>query len=243
MKLARRYQRWIFSLLEPYIGSRVFEVGSGIGTMTQSLLERAELVFGIEPNEACSGPLLEAVGNHPRFVFRPWHIEECDIDLLLRQAFDTVVCVNVLEHIEDDAHALRLLGSVVAGQGGRVVLLVPAVPAAYGPLDAALGHHRRYTRRVLADAIERAGLTPRVVRYSNLIGLLGWYYNSRVSRIAQHSDRQIQIFDTLIAPWASQLERVVRPPLGMSLVAVADNGPMARVPIRTIAHEPAAAAG
>jgi SAM-dependent methyltransferase len=243
MKLARRYQRWVYSLLEPYVGSRVFEVGSGIGTMTQPLLERAELVFGIEPNEACNGPLLAAVGTHPRFVFRPWHIEACDIDLLLKHAFDTVVCVNVLEHIEDDVHALKVFGSVVAAQAGCVLLLVPAVPAAYGPLDAALGHHRRYTRRGLSDVIERAGLTPRVVRYSNFIGLLGWYYNAKISRIAQHSDTQIQIFDTFVAPWASHLERIIHPPLGLSLIAVADSGPMARVPLRPMAQEPAAAAG
>jgi SAM-dependent methyltransferase len=243
MKLARRYQQWVYSLLEPYIGSRVFEVGSGIGTMTQPLLERAELVFGIEPNEACNGALLAAVGTHPRFVFRPWHIEACEIDLLLKQAFDTVVCVNVLEHIEDDVHALKLFGSVVAARAGCVLLLVPAVPAAYGPLDAALGHHRRYTRRGLTDVIERAGLTPRVVRYSNFIGLLGWYYNAKISRIAKHSDTQIQMFDTLVAPWASHLERIIHPPVGLSLIAVADSGPMARVPLRPMAQEPAAAAG
>ena len=243
MRMAQRYQRWIFSLLQPYLGSRIFEVGCGIGTMTQALLERAELVFGIEPNTACAGPLLETLGTHPRFVFKPWHIEDCNIDLLLSQAFDTVVCVNVLERIEDDASALKLFGAVVAAQAGRVVLLVPAVPAAYGPLDEALGHHRRYTRRSLADLVERAGLTPRVIHYSNLIGLLGWYYNARVSRIARHSDHQIQLFDTLVAPWAGRVEQLIRPPLGLSLLAVADSGSAARVPVRVLVREPAAAAG
>jgi hypothetical protein len=95
----------------------------------------------------------------------------------------------------------------------------------------------------LTDVIERAGLTPRVVRYSNFIGLLGWYYNAKISRIAQHSDAQIQIFDTFVAPWASHFERIIHPPLGLSLIAVADSGPMARVPLRPMAQEPAAAAG
>lgn len=243
MKMARRYQRWIVSLLQPHIGSRVLEVGCGIGTVTEALLERADLVFGVERNEACIGPLLAAVGHNPRFALNGCSFDECDIDLLLRQAFDTVVSVNLLEQIEDDVHALRMFGSLVAEQAGCVVLLVPAVPAAYGPVDAALGHYRRYTRRSLADAIERAGLTPRVIRYSNLIGLLGWLYNARVAKIAEHSDTQIQIFDTLVAPWASRVERVITPPIGLSLLAVADGGPMARVPIRAISRAPAAAAG
>ena len=240
--MAHRYQRWIISLLSPYIGSRVLEVGCGIGTVTEALLDRADLVFGIERNEACIGPLLAAVGANPRFVLKACSLEECDIGLLLRQAFDTVVCVNHLENIQDDANALRIFGSFVAEQAGRVVLLVPAVPAAYGPFDAALGRCRRYTRRSLADAIERAGLTPRVIQYSNLVGLLGWFYNARVAQIAEQSDTQVKMFDTLVAPWASVAERVIRPPIGLSLLAVADGGPMARVPV-PVMSQPAAAAG
>ena len=148
--------------------------------------------------------------------------------------------MNRFEEIEDDANALRIFGSLVAEQAGRVVMLVPAVPAAYGPFDAALGSCRRYTRRSLADAIERAGLTLRVIRYSNLVGLLGWLYNARVAKVAEQSDRQIRMFDTWVAPWASAVERVLSPPIGLSLLAVADGGPMARLPVLS---RPAAAAG
>ena len=213
--------RRIFPLLEPHIGSRVFEVGCGTGTLTQPLLERAELVFGIEPDEACRGPLLDAVGSHPRFVFRPWRLEDCNIELLLSQGFDTVVCISELEHLEDDASAMKLFGAVVAAQAGRVVLLVPA---RLGGQNGSPLPHRCYTRRGLAELIERAGLRPRVIRYANLIGLLGWYYK-------------------LIFPSATRVEEVIGPPLGLSLLAVADSGGMARVAVAVTAPQPVTAPG
>ena len=213
--------RRIFPLLEPHIGSRVFEVGCGTGTLTQPLLERAQLVFGIEPDEACRSALLDAVGSHPRFVFRPWRLEDCNIELLLSQAFDTVVCISELEHLEDDASAMKLFGAVVAAQAGRVVLLVPT---RLGGQNASPLSHRYYTRRGLAELIERAGLRPRVIRYANLIGLLGWYYK-------------------LIFPSATRVEEVIGPPLGLSLLAVADSGGMARVAVTVTAPQPVTAPG
>jgi SAM-dependent methyltransferase len=242
MKRARHYQRWVFSLLAPYIGSRVLEIGCGVGALTEALLDRADLVVGVEPNGACIAPLLSSVGTNPRFVLNARAIAECDLHQLLRQSFDTVVCVNRLEKIEDDANALRTYGSLVAEQAGRVVVLVPAVPAAYGPFDAALGSCRRYTRRSLADVLERAGLAPRVMQYSNLVGLLGWMYNARVSRAAELGDREIRMFDTWVAPWAAPVERLLSPPVGLSLLAVADGGPMARAPVPML-PQPVAAEG
>jgi SAM-dependent methyltransferase len=213
--------RRVFPLLEPYVGSRVFEVGCGTGTLTGRLLERAELVFGIEPDETCRDALLGAVGSHPRFVFRPWRLQDCNVELLLSQAFNTVVCVSELEHIEDDASAMKLFGALVAAQAGRVVLLVPARLRGWNgsPLPP-----RYYTRRGLAALIERAGLTPRVIRYANLIGLLGWYC-------------------TLIFPSATRVEEVIGPPLGLSLLAVADSGGTARVPVTVASPRPVTAPG
>ena len=216
--------RRVFPLLEPYVGSRVFEVGCGTGALTERLLARAELVFGIESDEACRDALLGAVGSHPRFVFRPWRLQDCNVELLLGQAFDTVVCVYELEHVEDDASAIKLFGAVVAAQAGRVVLLVPAPPPAFAFRNVLRNPQRYYTRRGLAELIERAGLTPRVIRYANLIGLLGWYYKA-------------------IFPPATRVEEVIGTPLGLSLLAVADTGGSARKPVTVGAPRPVTAPG
>src|SRR5438874_4559941 len=167
MSEAHRYHAHVFGLFRPYVGSRVLEVGSGIGTMTRSLLDVGAHVVGIEPNPACAARALDALGSHPRFELRMCHVEECDRAALARERFDTVACSNVLEHIEDDVAALQLFRDIVAPTNGHVLIFVPAVQAAYGPLDAELGHHRRYLKRSLARAFGAAGLDIDLLKYTN----------------------------------------------------------------------------
>jgi SAM-dependent methyltransferase len=194
-------------------------VGSGIGTMSRRLADAADLVVGLEPNINCVSRLQDAMRGHPRFVLRVSNLEDCDRAELASHRFDTVVCVNVLEHIEDDAGALRMFKDVLV-PNGRVLIFVPAVPAAYGPLDAELGHHRRYSKPTLARVFADAGLDLLTLRYTNPIGLLGWMYNAHISKSAAHSLTQVRLFETLVAPWALPLERLISPPIGLSLVAV-----------------------
>ena len=219
MQEARRYAEHVFGLVRPFIGRRVLEVGSGIGTMTTRLVDTADFVLGIEPNPNCVSRIQEAMRSHPRFTLRTCHFEECDTSELASLRFDSVLCVNVLEHIADDAGALRAFKEILA-PGGRVLVFVPAVQAAYGPLDAELGHHRRYSKRSLRGAFEAAGLELIRLRYTNPIGLAGWMYNAHISKSTAHSLSQVKLFETLVAPWALPLERLLPPPIGLSLVAV-----------------------
>jgi len=220
MSEAVRYQTHVFELLRPHVGSRVLEVGCGIGTMSRRLVDGAERLVCIEPNVNCAARAREVLDDDPRITLRVCHLEECSRTELQQQRFDTIVCVNVLEHIEDDIRALRLFHDVVAPAGGRVVIFVPAVQAAYGPLDAALGHHRRYSKRSLGRAFSDAGLDLVTMKYTNPMGLLGWMYNAHISRATEHTREQIRLFERFVAPWALPLERLVSPPLGLSLFAV-----------------------
>jgi 2-polyprenyl-3-methyl-5-hydroxy-6-metoxy-1,4-benzoquinol methylase len=219
MQEATRYGAHVYELIKNYVGSRVLEVGSGIGTISRRLVDDAELVVGIEPNPNCIGPLTEAMGGHPRFVLKACHLEECDRGELAARRFDTVVCVNVLEHIEDHVEALKIFRETIV-RNGHVVIFVPAVPAAYGPLDAELGHYRRYAKADLARAFAAAGLRVLKLRYTNPIGLAGWMYNSHVTGSRAHSPYQVKLFDRLIAPWALPIDRLIAPPIGLSLVGV-----------------------
>jgi len=221
MRLANQYNDWIARQIRPYCGQRILEVGAGIGNITSRLLTHARTLCALEPNPACFESLRQSFDG-PGFECHPWRLEDCEIEFAIRRGIDTVVCVNVLEHVEDDQAALQRLHGMLKPSAGRLILVVPAVPAAYGPIDAALGHHRRYSRSGLRSALERAGFCAQVLRYSNAIALLGWFFNAHVSRRLQQSDAQIRIFDRLIVPWYSRLEHLVAPPLGLSLLAVAD---------------------
>jgi cyclopropane fatty-acyl-phospholipid synthase-like methyltransferase len=220
MSEARRYAAHLFALMAPFIGSRVLEVGAGIGTMSQRLVEIADVVVGIEPNVACATRARAVMEGADRFQLIARHLEECDRAELNAHRFDTIVCSNVLEHIQDDVHALAMFRDIVASTTGRVLIFVPASQAAYGSLDVAMGHHRRYTKPMLREKFQAAGLDLIALKYSNPIGLLGWLYNVRIKRATAHSLAQIRAFERFVAPWALPLERIVTPPLGLSLLAV-----------------------
>jgi 2-polyprenyl-3-methyl-5-hydroxy-6-metoxy-1,4-benzoquinol methylase len=216
---AHRYGEHVFELFRPFVGRRVLEVGAGIGTMSKKLVRTADVVIGVEPNTNCVARLQAAMGAEPKFTMLSCHLEECDRGDLRQKRLDTVYCVNVLEHIQDDIAALTMFRDVIV-PGGHVLIYVPAVPAAYGPLDAELGHHRRYSKRTLAAAFGAANLQLMLLKYANPIGLIGWMYNSHVTKARHHSVEQVKLFERFVAPWALPLERLIPPPIGSSLVAV-----------------------
>ncbi|HTD26018.1 MAG TPA: methyltransferase domain-containing protein, partial [Candidatus Elarobacter sp.] len=131
--------------------------------------------------------------------------------------FDTVVCANVLEHVADDAASLRAMRALLA-PGGRVVLIVPALHALYGTIDAAIGHHRRYTREEIDAKLHAAGLEVEHVSYFNLLGMVGWWLNARVLKRRSVPGLQARLNDRLVP--LLRLERRLKPPIGMSLLAV-----------------------
>jgi len=222
MSEAVRYQAHVFGLVRPHLGAHVLEVGCGIGTMSRQILETSgqlRLVC-IEPNANCAWRAREELRGQERVTIRMCHLEDCDRLELGQQQFDTIVCVNVLEHIEDDIRALTLFREVVDGTGGQVLIFVPAMQGIYGPHDAALGHHRRYSKGSLTAAFTAAGLDVVTMKYTNPIGLLGWMYNLYISGNTEHTSHQVRFFDRFVAPWALPLERLVTPPIGLSLFAV-----------------------
>jgi len=110
--------------------------------------------------------------------------------------------------------------AAVIAPGGSIILLLPAFPALYGPIDRNLGHCRRYRRRDLARLASAAGLRVRRARFMNTIGFFGWWINARVLRRDTQSAAQIAFFDRVLVPLMSRLENVAAPPFGQSLFAV-----------------------
>lgn len=218
MTRAKNYFAWQSRLVVRELGQRVVEVGCGIGNFTGLLLDR-DLVVALDREEACVRSLRE------RFPGRSnLHVLTCEAGSgafrdLARFRPDSVVCVNVLEHIEDDGAALRAMAEILV-PGGVIVLLVPAFDALYGPIDRNLGHYRRYRRGTLVGLARAAGLEIRKLHYVNAAGFFGWWVNARVLKRETQSDGQIAIFDRWMVPVLSALEGAVPPPFGQSLLVV-----------------------
>ena len=156
---ARRLGDWMFEQFAPYVGPEAVEIGAGIGTYSERLLEAGvERLLALEPEAGCTRRLRERFGADPRVTVSADLLPGSpELEARAGRA-DLVVCQNVLEHIADDYGAVADMGRALR-PGGHLSLLVPAHPRLYGPLDAAYGHHRRYTRERLRDVVRgrRAG--------------------------------------------------------------------------------------
>ena len=219
MALARRYNRWQYEMVAPYLGKRICELGSGIGNMSELILEtNPELLVVSDTEPFYLARLRERFRERP--TVRVEHLELPDASAHGRLGglgIDTVIALNVFEHIRDDLGALKTARDLIVGPG-RVILLVPAVKSLYGSLDVELGHHRRYTAEAVRALFGNAGMRLEALRYFNLVGCLGWWFNARVVRSRRIPRSQLQFFDRLVP--LLRLESVLELPVGQSLIAV-----------------------
>jgi len=219
MTKAVNYLRWQVDLFKRYVSGNLLEIGGGIGNFTPALSRQSESVVSIEPDPFCFKKLQEATSSLENVTIHNVKAEQLDDHIPSNYQADTVVCLNVLEHIEDDLAAVRLFQRRLH-VGGTMILMVPAVEWLYGDIDKSVGHYRRYSRRGLRSLVLKAGLQIETLKYFNLVGLLGWLWNVKVAVKKKQSDSQILIFDRFIVPWLSVVEKFVPPLIGQSLLIV-----------------------
>lgn len=211
------YTHWLFNSVRPFIQGRVCEVGCGIGTVTQFLLNH-ERVVGIEPFAESFLRARERFCYHLNVQIVNCMLEDCPNQAVPAGFFDSVVCLNVLEHIEDDVDSLSRMARLCR-PGGRVIILVPAHTCIFGELDRAYGHFRRYNRGALRQAFAAAGLQVSYGTYLNVLGFFGWWWQSCWLGRRQITARASRFFNRLV-PFMDAFERVVRLPFGQSLIMV-----------------------
>jgi len=218
LSYAPNFNRWMADTLAPFVGRRVLEIGAGNGNITRFLCSRRQRYVASE----ISPDQIEVL--HNTFMHRP------SLQVLALNAanpedfaplcgqFDTVICVNVLEHIEDDATALRSMRGALE-PGGRLVLLVPHDPGAYGALDKSLGHYRRYTPEGVAALLAASGFElERMIRF-NRISWPAWKFTGQAREAKTLSRGLLRIFDRLVWLWRKIDSKLPWP--ATSLIAVA----------------------
>jgi SAM-dependent methyltransferase len=213
---AGNYNDWLVDRSSPYVERRVLDFGAGIGTFTSALAPRSDVV-AVEPDPQFVPRLRERFAGNDRVT-----VVAADAEWLLggepEGAFDTILCLNVLEHIRDDAAVLRGLRHRLA-PGGHLLLLVPAHGALYGEIDRSVGHERRYSRARLRGVLRETGLEPVEMRYVNPVGAVGWLVSSRLLRRAQVPAGPLRAYDRLV-PILRRMDRLPLP-FGLSVWAVA----------------------
>jgi glycosyltransferase involved in cell wall biosynthesis len=216
VEVLKRYNRFLWDLVAPFVGTRVLEIGSGTGLMTRFLAGKTR-VTATDIDEDYVQLLSRTFSGNPNVEVRHLDLGRLEQDGIPPRAFDTVVCSNVLEHIEDDGRALAAMREVLQ-PGGRVVLIIPAVKGLYGEIDRAIHHFRRYSRDEIRDKLTAAGLEVEHLSYFNMLGIPGWWLNAVLLRRRAVPGFQAKVNDWLV-PWL-RVERGFGPPVGMSLLAV-----------------------
>ncbi|MFY1689087.1 class I SAM-dependent methyltransferase [Plantactinospora sp. WMMB782] len=212
---AVNHRRWFVELALPYLGNNPIEIGSGLGDYAIEWAPYLERFTATEADPDRLVALKERLASEPTIEVRQMLLPNTE-----QGDYSAAVSYNVLEHIEDHVGALRSMRSLVR-PGGAIVLIVPAFQFAMSPADIATGHVRRYTKKTMRAALEEAGLEVETLHYANALGLIGYYMATSVFRLMPKEGPMVKVYDTLVLPVTKAAERVVRPPFGQSVFAVA----------------------
>ncbi len=209
------YQAWMASLLKPQMGHRVLELGAKTGPLTRFLLPQ-QSYWATDKNPHYLASLQALAKDRPYL-----HVAYCDAEKASsypKGPFETVACSTIPAFVADLAERFANVYSALE-PGGRALVLVPAGPWAYGSLDEAMGHKRRFSRAGLKEGLEAAGFQVQSMIAFNRAGSLTWAVNSLLLR-----RRGFGLFQVKLAGWLSPLWRAldhVLPLPGLSLLAVA----------------------
>src|SRR4051794_29502382 len=213
---ARRLCDFMVEQFPVRVGRSAVEVGAGIGTFSQRLLDRGvDDLLLIEPETVCVAELEQRFGGDPRVQVRAELLPEAPALAERPGSFDFALSQNVFEHIEDDYGAVAAMARGLK-PGGVLMALVPAHPRLYGPLDRAYGPFRRYTPERLRSIVEAAGLEVERLYRFNALGTLGWWAKNRRGAEGIGSS-PLRVYEALLAAWAP-IERRVDVPVGLSLI-------------------------
>ena len=217
LERAQNFNRWMAEAIAPHVGARVLEIGAGIGNITSQLVPR-DLYMASDVNQHYLDYLHNLAMGKPYFEIARIDLEASQDFAGLAGRFDTVVCLNVLEHVRDPLAALRNIHSAL-GPGGRAVVYVPQGTKRFSSLDEVLGHRCRYSRESLAEELRATGFELETLRDFNRSGVPGWFWNGKILRRRHFGRVQLKVFNVLV-PLIRRVDRVF-PWSGLGLIAVA----------------------
>jgi glycosyltransferase involved in cell wall biosynthesis len=224
---AWKYNAWLADTIRDFCGNRVLEIGSGVGNITRQLIPRAEYVASdINPHYLQT---LQALTNDRPYL-RTSYCDITDSETFPRvpDGYDTVICLNVVEHIEDDRACLSNIARVLA-PNGRAIILVPQGRWNYGTLDEVLEHKRRYNKESLRQLAEECDLEITKIVELNRIGTLAWFINAKVLRRRSFGLFQIWLLNVL-TPVFRAIDPLLPLP-GLSLIGVLERPARSVAPV------------
>jgi SAM-dependent methyltransferase len=223
MSFAVNYHKWILNEFRPFLGKRIVEVGAGSGSFSELLLDESpEMLALVVPSEMFSAlrmnPILKL--NKQVSYFNSM-FEQCAAQVASSLRPDSIVYVNVLEHIENDDAELKLVYSALP-RGGRCFIFVPALKQLFGAFDKKIGHYRRYTKRLLEDQCQKAGFNVLRSKYVDALGVIPWFVKYKLFRSDSLEPRAVELYDKVAVPVVKRIEPIFPPPIGKNILLIAE---------------------
>ncbi len=208
------YNYWIVSRFAQYLKGDILEIGCGVGSFTK-LLSGFGSLWAIDIEDEYLKKTKKEASKKVKVGFGD--IEKSKFFFKDKQ-FDAIVCLNVLEHIQDDDKALKILNQLLK-PGGILILLVPTHQFLYNEIDKLSGHFRRYEKNVLRKKLHQAHFEITSLKRLNFIGGLGWLLSGKIFKSTNIDRSKVKIFQYLAPPFIF-LENLLEPPLGTSLLVI-----------------------
>jgi SAM-dependent methyltransferase len=215
---AANWKAYMARLLHPYLRGAVLEVGAGIGATTQALWHEAVADWVCLEPDAALARQLRSIRLGAGGRVRPDVIVGTLADLPAARHFDTIIYIDVLEHIEDDRAELRRAVRHLA-PGGTLIVLAPAFQFLFSEFDRSIGHQRRYTARSLSAVFPRE-LRRVKVFHADSLGMLLSLGNRLLLKQSLPGERQIAVWDRFVVPASRLVDPLLRRWLGRSVIAV-----------------------
>lgn len=214
-----QYYRWIADAMTPYVRGCGIEYGPGKGTISKLVLPHMFQLSLVEPSPNLCQELENTFADNAEVSV---YCERLETHVVSQPdaSVDTVVMVNVLEHVEEDFQTLQELQRIIV-PGGHLLLFVPALQWLMSDLDLLHGHYRRYHRKPLEKMCRKAGFEILSCRYWDVPGVFAWGLINTIGGSVHFNPRMVGIYDRYIVPVARCVESVVAPPLGKNLLLIA----------------------
>lgn len=198
--IAGQFNAWMADTIRPYVGQNVLEIGAGMGNLTRQLAGRRKRYVATDLDTEHMARLRSRLHHRPNLTTAICDLSRASDLMPFYGQMDTVVCLNVLEHVEDDLGGLRNIYSSLS-DGGRAIVLVPHGQEIFGRLDEVLGHYRRYSHEQLRARMEEAGFRIEKILEFNRVSRPGWYLNGKLLKKDRITRMQLQLFDRTVWLW------------------------------------------
>jgi glycosyltransferase involved in cell wall biosynthesis len=218
LSVAGKFNRWMADTIAPYVGRRVLEIGAGIGNLTRQICPRRELYIATDIDTEHIEQLRRKFQHRPAVRIGRLDAENPADFTPYEGRVETVICLNVLEHLEHHEQVLRSIKTLLE-PGGRLILLVPNGPEAFGTLDTAVGHFRRYQPEGLGALLTAAGYEVEKIIPFNRVSWPGWRFTGQVMKTKGLSTAGMRVFDRFVWLWR-RIDRSL-PWQPISIIAIA----------------------